>query len=58
MIIVVINTSDSTISNFNTFTNIIISIIILIGVKIEYIISLWFVMVIIQNNYNSNNNKF
>ena len=48
MIIVVINTSNSNNRNFNTFTNNIISIIILIGVKIEDIISLWLKIVIIK----------
>ena len=55
MIIIVINTTNSSNRNFHTFTNIIISIITSIGVKIENIISLWLVVVIIQNNDKDKN---
>ena len=48
MKLVEINTSNSNNINFNTFTNIIFSIIISIGVKLENIISLWLVIAIIQ----------
>ena len=52
--IVVINASNR---NFNTFINIIFSLIISIGVKIENIIYLWLVMVISQNNNGDINNN-
>ena len=50
MKIVVINTVYSNNRNIYTFTNIIIRIITSIGVTIENIISLWLVIVIIQND--------
>ena len=50
MIIIVINTTNSNNRNFHTFTKIIISIITSIGVTIENIVSLWLVIIIIQNN--------
>ena len=49
IVLVVINTCNSFIRNFDTFSNSIISIIISIGVKTENIISLWLVIEIIQN---------
>ena len=49
IVLVVINTCNSFIRNFDTFSNSIISIIISIRVKTENIISLWLVIEIIQN---------
>ena len=50
MIIIVINITNNSSRNFLTFTNIIISMITSIGVKIQNIISLWLEVVIVQNN--------
>ena len=55
MIIIVINTTNSNNRNFHTFTKIIISIITSIGITIENIISLWLVIIIIQNNDEDKN---
>ena len=55
MIIIVIKNTNSSNRNFHTFTNIIISIITSIGVKIENIIPLWLEVVIIQNNDKDKN---
>ena len=48
MKLVEINTSNNNNINFNTFTNIVFSIIISIGIKLKNIISLWLVIAIIQ----------
>ena len=55
MIIIAINTTNISSRNFLTFTNIIISMITSIGVKIQNIISLWLEVVIIQNNDKDKN---
>lgn len=55
MKMVVINTSNSNNRNLYTFTNIIISVITSMGVTIENIISLWVVIVIIQNDDKDKN---